>query len=325
MEQHGKNQDGQRLGKPDIIVMCGPTGIGKTSTAIGLCKAIGGRIINADSMQIYRYMDIGTAKPTDEERREIHHYMVDIVDPDEAFDAARFSERAAVHIRELTERGIVPVVAGGTGLYIKALTKGLFRAHPADKAVLDRLEAECRDLGSHALHQRLSSLDPIASKRIHPNDAFRIIRALEIHETSGRPISEFQESHSFSEQSYRTLSLGLTMDRERLYQRIEKRVDMMMDQGFEAEVRGLLDRGYAPELKSMGSLGYRHLVQYISGITDFDETLRLLKRDTRRYAKRQMTWFRADTAIEWFEPTQLQQIIERSRSFLRQSEKPYHE
>lgn len=316
MNHQLKNQVRQHAEKPSVIVMCGPTGIGKTSTAIGLCKAVGGRIINADSMQIYRYMDIGTAKPTPDEQREVHHYMVDIVNPDEDFDAARFSQRADAHIRELGRQGIVPVVAGGTGLYIKALVKGLFRAKPADKAILERLEAKCRELGSPSLHLRLATLDPKAAARIHPNDAFRIIRALEIYETSGKPISEFHDSHSFSEEPYRILNIGLSMDRERLYQRIDMRVGLMIDQGLEQEVQGLLDKGYSPDLKSMGSLGYRHMVQYLNGTTDFDETLRLLKRDTRRYAKRQMTWFRADTSIEWFEPRQLDRIIERSRAFL---------
>lgn len=318
MNEHHQNQAPQPLEKPSIIVMCGPTGIGKTATAIGLCKAVGGRIINADSMQIYRFMDIGTAKPTPQERAEVHHYMVDIVDPDEDFDAARFSERADAHIRELSDSGIVPVVAGGTGLYIKALLKGLFRAKPADKATLERLDRECRELGSPALHQRLSELDSKAAGRIHPNDAFRIIRALEIFETSGKPISEFHESHGFSEAPYRVLNLGLSMDRDLLYQRIEQRVDLMIEEGLEREVQGLLDRGYSPDLKSMGSLGYRHMVQYLNGVTGFNETLRLLKRDTRRYAKRQLTWFRADTSIEWFEPRHLSGIIERSRAFLGQ-------
>ncbi|MBU1170412.1 MAG: tRNA (adenosine(37)-N6)-dimethylallyltransferase MiaA [Proteobacteria bacterium] len=302
--------------KSDIVVVCGPTGIGKTSTAIGLSKALGGRIISADSMQIYRYMNIGTAKPTAEEQEQVPHDMVDIVDPDEPYDAARFSKQADIRIRSLWEQGLVPVVAGGTGLYIKALVSGLFRAHPADKAIIARLEKECFENGSPALHGQLAALDPHAAGRIHPNDAFRIIRALEIFETTGRPISECHEAHGFSDQPYRVLKLGLCMDRELLYERINMRVDLMLEQGLLVEVESLLERGYSPLLKSMGSLGYRHMIQYIQGHVTFEEAVRTLKRDSRRYAKRQMTWFRADSEIEWFEPQRLDAMVDRARIFL---------
>jgi tRNA dimethylallyltransferase len=304
------------MNKPEIIVVCGPTGIGKTATAIGLCQAVGGRVINADSMQIYRFMDIGTAKPTGDELAQVPHDLVDIVNPDEPYDAARFASEADLRIRALWAEGIVPVVAGGTGLYIKALVGGLFRAHPADPAVLARLETRCREQGAGVLHDRLKTLDPEAAGRIHPNDAFRIIRALEIFETTGRPISEYQAAHGFADQPYRVLKLGLAMDRERLYERINRRVDLMIEAGFVDEVKGLLARGYSPDLKSMGSLGYRHIIAWLQGDETWDETLRLLKRDTRRYAKRQMTWFRADPAIEWFEPADLDAMIRRARAFL---------
>jgi tRNA dimethylallyltransferase len=302
--------------KPDVIVICGPTGIGKTSTAIGLSRAVNGIIVNADSMQIYRLMDIGTAKPTAEEREAVHHYMVDIVNPDEPYDAARFAEQAHEGILEIRAAGRVPVVAGGTGFYIKALVSGLFRGQPADPLVLARLESECHDLGSSVLHERLAVLDPVTAERIHPNDAFRIIRALEAYETTGRPISEHQDAHGFSDSPYRVLKLGLAMEREALYDRINRRVDLMIEDGLLDEVKGLLDRGYPPALKSMGSLGYRHMVQFIHGEVDWEETVRTLKRDTRRYAKRQMTWFRADTDIEWFDPASLDAIVTRARDFL---------
>lgn len=304
------------MNKPDIIVVCGPTGIGKTATAIGLSRALGGRIINADSMQIYRYMDIGTAKPTAEEQAQVPHDLVDIVDPDEPYDAARFSAEADERIRAFRAEGLVPVVAGGTGLYIKALVSGLFRANPADKAILARLEEECREKGPAVLHARLSELDPAAAGRIHPNDAFRIIRAIEIFETTGKPLSEYHEAHGFSDQPYRVLKLGLSMDRERLYDRINRRVDLMIEMGLVDEVKSLLDRGYSSDLKSMGSLGYRHISAWLESRETWEETVRLLKRDTRRYAKRQMTWFRADPSIEWFEPDQLEDMIRRAGFFL---------
>ncbi|GAB6097865.1 tRNA (adenosine(37)-N6)-dimethylallyltransferase MiaA [Desulfatiferula olefinivorans] len=307
------------MDKPNIIVVCGPTGIGKTAAAIGLCKALGGRIINADSMQIYRFMDIGTAKPTADERAQVPHDLVDIVNPDEPYDAARFAGDADACIRALWAAGIVPVVAGGTGLYIKALVGGLFRARPADPAVLARLEKACREQGAGMLHDRLKTLDPEAACRIHPNDAFRIIRALEIFETTGRPISDYQAAHGFADRPYRVLTLGLAMDRERLYERINRRVDLMIEAGFVDEVKGLLARGYSPTLKSMGSLGYRHIIAWLGGRETWDETLRLLKRDTRRYAKRQMTWFRADPAVEWFDPGDPDAMIRRCRTFLGRS------
>ena len=309
--------DVDEVNKPDIIVICGPTGIGKTAAAIGLAKAVNGRIISADSMQVYRYMDIGTAKPTMEERREAHHDLIDVADPDEDFDAARFSALAQGFIRDYTQQGLVPVVAGGTGLYIKSLVSGLFRARPVDRAVMEKLEDQADVLGTDAMHQRLGLIDPAAALRIHPNDRFRIIRALEIFETTGKPISEYHAAHGFSEQPYRVLKIGLSMDRELLYQRINKRVDLMMEQGLLDEVKSLIARGYEPSLKSMGSLGYRHMSGVLAGDFPLDEGVTLLKRDTRRYAKRQMTWFRADSDIEWYEPAHVEKIISRAEHFLK--------
>ena len=306
--------------KPDIVVICGPTGIGKTACAIRVAKAVNGRIINADSMQIYRYMDIGTAKPTMAERNEIPHAMVNIIDPDDEFDAARFSEMADGFIKDFTSQGFVPIVAGGTGLYIKALVSGLFRARPADKAVIDRLTRDVQESGADVLHDRLTQIDPKAGARIHPNDSFRIIRALEIYETTGKPISEYHEEHRFSDQPYRALKIGLSMDRDILYGRINQRVDLMMEQGFLNEVESLMKMGYSPSLKSMGSLGYRHMAAYLGGTVSYEDSVALLKRDTRRYAKRQLTWFRADSEIEWFEPSNHAGLVHRVLAFLHRDE-----
>lgn len=304
--------------RPYIVVVGGPTGIGKTSAAIKLAQAFGGEIINADSMQIYRYMDVGTAKPTHEEQSQVRHYMVDIVDPDESFDAARFAVMADGHIRELNRQGKLPIVAGGTGLYIKALVNGLFRADPADPEILKKLEKEAAEKGSMVLYERLEKCDPRAAERIHPNDAFRIIRALETFETTGCPISEYHDKHRFSEQPYRVLKIGLSMEREILYGRINRRVDIMIDEGLLEEVKSLLDRGYSQDLKSMRSLGYRHMVSYINNELPWDEAIRTLKRDTRRYAKRQMTWFRADTELSWIQPEEIMNTIPCIQSFLGQ-------
>lgn len=302
--------------KQNIIVICGPTGIGKTSLTIRAAKAFNGQIINADSLQLYRYMDIGTAKPTLEERAQVPHYIVDMLSPDEPFDAAGFAKKADGLIESFVSQGITPFVAGGTGLYIKALVDGLFRATPADPEILDRLQKEAEISGTEALYNRLTTCDSEAAERIHPNDTFRIIRALEVFETTGCTISKHQQSHHFGEKRYRALKIGLTMDRDRLYDRINRRVDIMIAQGLLDEVRSLVAMGYHPDLKPMKSLGYRHMAEYLNGEKDWEEAVRTLKRDTRRYAKRQMTWFRADNTIEWFEPDATEAVIERIKHFL---------
>jgi tRNA dimethylallyltransferase len=309
--------DELKMDKPDIIVICGPTGIGKTKGAIALSKAVNGRIISADSMQVYRYMDIGTAKPTAEERRLAHHDLIDVVDPDEDFDAAKFSALAQGFIKEYREEGVVPIVAGGTGLYIKSLVSGLFRARPVERDVADRLEKEADGMGTSFLHERLAKVDHEAAARIHPNDRFRIVRALEIFESTGKTITEYHREHGFSDEPYRVLKIGLSLDRELLYQRINKRVDMMIEEGLLREVESLFERGYSPDLKSMGALGYRHMAGFLNGEFHFDEAVELLKRDTRRYAKRQMTWFRADRDITWIAPDDLEAIVEKAVNFLK--------
>ncbi len=306
------------LEKPSIIVICGPTGIGKTASAIGLSRALNGHIISADSMQVYRYMDIGTAKPTAEERAAAHHDLIDVADPDEDFDAARFSAMADGFIRGYRREGIVPVVAGGTGLYIKSLVSGLFRARPVDRLVMENLEKQADELGSPAMHERLRSVDPRAAEKIHPNDRFRILRALEVFETTGEPISACHETHGFSDRPYRVLKIGLAMERATLYRRIDGRVDQMIEQGLIAEVEALIRKGYSPTLKSMGSLGYRHMAAFLDGTWSFEDAVNLLKRDTRRYAKRQMTWFRADQDIHWFSPDDLSGMIDLAGAFLRE-------
>lgn len=302
--------------KPNIVVICGPTGVGKTAAAIELAELFRGEIISADSMQIYRYMDIGTAKPTPQERARIPHYMIDIVDPDEPFDAARFAGMAHDRIIALDNQGITPFVVGGTGLYIKALLHGLFRDKPTDPEVLERLNKEAASRGADFLYKRLSRCDPETAKRLHPNDIFRIVRALEVYEVTGKPISEYQKKHAFADAPFNTLKICLNKDREILYDRINRRVDAMIKQGLVDEVKGLLAMGYSADLKSMRSIGYRHMVDFLSGKISWDETLRTLKRDTRRYAKRQLTWFRADSDINWGDPDNLRDIRQLIKEFL---------
>ncbi len=302
--------------KPKIIVIYGPTGIGKTHTAITLARMFNGEIIGADSMQIYRRMDIGTAKPTAKEQASIPHHMIDVAEPDEPFDAARYSARVRKIVAMLCQRKVIPFIVGGTGLYIRALIHGIFPSLPSDPALRARLKQEAATSGSGSLHQRLFVCDPEAADRIHPNDTYRIIRALEVNQLTGEALSAQQARHGFAEQPYTVLKTGLRMDREILYERINQRVDAMIQQGLLDEVKNLLAAGYSAELKSMQSIGYRHMVDYLEHRLGWDEAVRTLKRDTRRYAKRQMTWLRGDGDVHWFEPGQIQNMQKEITAFL---------
>ncbi|MDL1963855.1 MAG: tRNA (adenosine(37)-N6)-dimethylallyltransferase MiaA [Deltaproteobacteria bacterium] len=306
--------------KPNIIVICGPTGLGKTAVSIELAIELHGEIIGTDSMQIYRYMDIGTAKATSDEQAQVSHHLIDIVDPDEPFDAAMFAKMAGELIMKLHADDIIPFVVGGTGLYIKALVHGLSHAGSADTDIRKRLkEAELLH-GSGFLYERLCKCDQVAAGRIHPNDTYRIIRALEVYETTGMAISQYSKDHGFEKRRFNVLKIGLHMEREALYDRINRRVDAMIEEGLVDEVKMLLGRGYSEDLKSMQSIGYRHMVDFIKGRITWEETVRTLKRDTRRYAKRQMTWFKADSEVVWAEPEQSGYIKQLITKFL-QAEK----
>lgn len=284
---------------PRVVVIGGPTGIGKTAAAIELAERFGGQIVSADSMQIYRGMDIGTAKPDAVERNRVQHHLIDIVDPDEAFSAGRYAGLAGRIITDLWTNGRLPFLVGGTGLYIKACLHGLFRERAADPAVLDRLNREAEAVGAPAMHEKLRRHDPDAARRINPGDTFRIVRALELYETTGRRASDHARRHGFAEACFASLKICLYQDREELYRRINERVEAMLAAGLVAEVRGLLEKGYSPAAKSMQSIGYRHVVQYLAGNISREEMIRTLQQDTRRYAKRQLTWFRADPEVHW--------------------------
>ena len=306
----------EELIKPKAIIICGPTGIGKTAFAIALAKAFQGEIIGADSMQIYRHMDIGTAKPTPVERSMVPHHMLDIVDPDEPFDAETYATLSLSIVMALQARQVLPFVVGGTGLYIKSLIYGLFDARPADKEIRVRLKQEAEKEGAETLFERLKQVDPVTARKLHVNDIYRIIRALEVYETSGIPISDYQQQHRFQESRLTTLKFGLHMNRDQLYDRIDERADVMIQAGLLDEVRRLLESGYSGKLKSMQSIGYRHMLDFLDGRMDWQETIRTLKRDSRRYAKRQMTWFKADREIVWVDPVASRDVKNRIREFL---------
>ncbi len=273
--------------------------MGKTALSLDLAARLDAEIVNADSMQVYRGMDIGTAKPTRAERSLVPHHLIDVADPDEPFDAARYAALARSAIEVLHGRGKAVLVVGGTGLYMKALEKGICPGAPAAPEVRDELLREALEHGLDALYRELLHVDPVLAGRIHPRDRQRIVRGLEVHRATGKPLSEWQDDHGFSQSLYRTVKIFLYRDRDELYGRIDRRVDAMMEQGFPDEVRRLLDMGYGPGLKSMQSLGYKQLVCAAQGLYALDAAVDEIKRKTRHYAKRQMTWFRADPEFLW--------------------------
>jgi tRNA dimethylallyltransferase len=304
---------------PDLVAIVGPTATGKTDVGILLAEALGGEIISADCMAVYRGMDIGTAKPTPEQRQRACFHLIDICHPDEPFSVARFQQLALEAIQQIRERGALPLVVGGTGLYVKALLDG-FQIPPtaADEVLRQRLWQEAKQAGSVVLHARLQQVDPQAAARIHPHDAVRIIRALEVYHATGRPISDWQRQESPPEIG-KARRFGLTMPRGLLYRRINERVERMIAQGWLEEVRRLLEAGYAPDLPAMRSLGYGELVQAIQGKITLCEAIAQIQRETRRFAKRQLTWFRADKQLEWIDASQgaeetARQILEQLRS-----------
>ncbi len=302
--------------KSKVVAICGPTGIGKTSLSLELARAFNGSIVGADSMQIYRYMDIGTAKPDAGERAVAPHYLIDVAEPDEVFDAARFANQGREAIDHILAEGRQPFVVGGTGFYLKALLYGLFAARKVPREILDRLNQEAAEKGIQPLYDRLVVHDPAAAARIHINDAYRVIRALAVFEATGKPMSEFQQAHQFQDSPFHCLKICLYTARETLYERINQRVDQMVAAGFLEEVKNLRDMGYGENLRPMQSIGYRHMNDYISGRRSWEETLELLKRDTRRFAKRQLTWFRKDPEMIWKSPEDREEIIQRVKRFL---------
>jgi tRNA dimethylallyltransferase len=307
---------GADIPKPKVICIVGPTGAGKTAMALELADRWGGEIVSADSMQVYRRMDIGTAKPTLEERRRIRHHLLDVADPDEPFDASRYIRLANGIIADLQRAGRPVFIVGGTGLYIRALLGGLIDGPGADEALRRELKQEMARNGKDHLYLSLRTRDPDAAGRIHPHDGVRIIRALEVLELTGRSIVAHQQEHRFREEPYDSLRIGLCLDRERLNDRIERRTDRMIADGFAQEVRQLLDMGYTESLKAMQSLGYRDMVSFLAERQSLEEAVRRIKRDSCRYAKRQMTWFAADREAVWLDPEDFDTASERVGQFL---------
>jgi len=280
-----------------LVVICGPTAVGKTAAAIAVAERLGGDIVCADSRTIYRGMDIGTAKPTSAERARVKHHLLDIANPDQVVTLATYRELAMAAIAQVRANGRVPILTGGTGLYIRAVVDGFAIPQvPPDPQLRTRLETMERDHPG-ALHNRLQRVDPTAAGRIHPRNVRRLIRALEVYEHTGRPISVLQQRDPIGT----AVQIGLSMDREALYHRIDARVDEQLTAGLVGEVEGLLARGYSPTLPAMEGLGYKEIIGYLQGTASLEDATRRLKQNTRRYAKRQFTWFRRDDRIRWIE------------------------
>ena len=286
--------------KKPLIILTGPTAVGKTKASIGLAKAVDGEIISADSMQVYRHMDIGSAKIKPEEMEGIPHHLIDVLEPDEEFHVVKFQELAKKAMREIWERGHIPIVTGGTGFYIQALLYDIdFDENEKEDAYRKELEAYAREHGAESLHEKLALVDPASAETIHPNNVKRVIRALEFYEQTGKRISEHNETQRQRESPYAFAYFVLTDDRAHLYERIDRRVDQMIEEGLVNEVQALKDKGYTKQLVSMQGLGYKEILDYLDGNCTLEEAIYTIKRDTRHFAKRQLTWFKRERDVIW--------------------------
>ncbi len=288
------------LAKEKLVVIVGPTAVGKTELSLRLAKRFNGEIISGDSMQVYRKMDIGTAKATKEELAIVPHHLINIIEPDEEYSVAVFQSMATRLITQINQNGHLPFLVGGTGLYIQSVTHSFQFAETAQDAELrDRLYRLAELEGVEALHRRLAEIDPITAERLHPNDVKRIVRAIEVYQVTGYKMADYQQR---AEQSaYDLVMIGLTMDRQLLYERINRRVELMIEAGLVEEVRQLLDQGYAPSLVAMQGLGYKELIPYLYGEITLDKAIHDIKQRTRHFAKRQLSWFRRIPEIQWFD------------------------
>ncbi len=288
--------------RPRIVIIAGPTAAGKSRLGLRLAQRFNGEIVSADSMQVYRHMDIGTAKPSLEEQAAVGHHLIDVVDPDGEFNAAIYFDLAAKIVDRLWKENKPVFVVGGTGLYIRVLTGGLINLPGPSAGIRAKLKGEMAKFGKPYLYEMLQDLDPASARRIHPNDSVRIIRALEALELTGESITRMQSEHGFAERRYDYVKIGINLERKELFSRIAERSDRMIAQGLVAETEKLLGMGYGEGLKPMQALGYKHVVQYLKGRAGLDETVEKIKTDTRHYAKRQLTWFGRDGEIEWHDP-----------------------
>jgi tRNA dimethylallyltransferase len=287
--------------KEKFLVIVGPTGVGKTQAALELAERSGAQILSADSRQIYRYMDIGTAKPSPKERKRVKHYFIDIVNPDQTYTAGDYGQQARQQLQDLFRREKTPIVVGGSGLYLRALLDGFSPELLSDPEIKNQLVAELKISGSIELHRRLREVDPQAAERIHPHDSQRILRALEVFQITGKKISGLQNVPPQDKLEFTPLVVGLNMERRKLYQRIEQRVERMIEEGLVEEVKKLLEMGYDKDLNSLKTVGYKEVFPLLEGGRALKETVEEIKKNSRRYAKRQLTWFCKDPKVRWIE------------------------
>lgn len=303
--------------KKPLIVIAGPTASGKTQTSVQLAKAIGGEIISADSMQVYRGMTIGTAKVLPEEMAGVPHHLIDVLNPDDGCSIAKFQSMVKEAMTDIYSRGKVPILTGGTGFYIQAIVNDIdFEETVGDKTYRHELELKAEEGGGQALYDQLKLVDPESAKAIHENNYKRVIRALEYHHQTGEKISNHNQREKLKESPYNVAFYVLTMDRSVLYDRINRRVDAMVEGGLIEEVAGLLEEGYTPDLVAMQGLGYKEIIHYIQGTWSKEEAIEILKRDTRRFAKRQLTWFRREPLTQWVDLSELDHDLDAVLNFM---------
>lgn len=292
--------------KKPLIILTGPTAVGKTKASIGLAKAIGGEIISADSMQVYRHMDIGSAKITKEEMADVPHYLIDVLEPEEEFHVVRFQQMAKAAMADMYSRGKIPIIVGGTGFYIQALLYDIdFTENEGDSVYREKLEALAKEKGAAYLHGQLAMVDPKSAEEIHANNIKRVIRALEFYHQTGQKISEHNERERQKESHYQFCYFVLNDRRECLYERIDQRVDQMIRNGLVQEVQTLKERGCTKQMVSMQGLGYKEIFSYLEGDCSLEEAVYIIKRDTRHFAKRQLTWFKRERDVIWVQKDEL--------------------
>lgn len=311
--------------KKPLIVLTGPTAVGKTSLSISLAKAVNGEIISADSMQVYKGMDIGSAKIRKEEMQGVTHYLVDILEPEEEFHIVKFQELAKAALEEIYAKGKIPILVGGTGFYIQAVTRDIdFTQAEQETSYREELEQFAKEKGAEYLHEKLREVDSKSAENIHANNVKRVIRALEFYHQNGTPISEHNEEQKQQTSPYNLAYFVLTAPREILYERIDRRVDQMMEEGLLEEVKSLRERGCHRGMVSMQGLGYKEILAYLEGEYPLEEAARILKRDTRHFAKRQLTWFRREQDVIWVDKEQFHwneaEILEYMMSVLKEQD-----
>lgn len=295
------------MAKEPLIILTGPTSVGKTALSIRLAKAVNGEIISADSMQVYRYMDIGTAKITPQEKQGVPHYLIDEFDPDEEFNVVKFQECAKKYIKDIQSRGKIPILVGGTGFYIQAVLYDIdFTENDTNNAYRQELEQKAKEKGNEFLHGKLKQIDPVSAEAIHPNNIKRVIRALEYYKLTGEKISEHNEKQKNKRSPYEASYFVLNKDRTKLYEGIEQRVNLMMENGLLDEVKALAALGFTKDMVSMQGLGYKEILSYLDGECTLEEALDTLKKETRHYAKRQITWFKREQDVIWINKDEFQ-------------------